>query len=83
MGLLKIFAGLIGFVLTLGGVGAFFWSVWLFIAYLSYNPSGPHLAGAPRQSPPEIWSALGLFVGAGVAIYLGTQLGLFAKGDFD
>ena len=81
--LLKIPAALVGLVLTLGGLGAFFWSVFLFVAYLTYEPSGPHLAGAPRQSPPHLSIAIGWFVGAVIAFYLGTQLGRFARGDFD
>jgi len=32
--LLKIPAALIGFLLTLGGLGAFFWSVWLAVSPL-------------------------------------------------
>ncbi len=81
--LLKIPAALIGVVLTLGGVGAFFYSVWLAIAYLTYSPSGPHLAGAATAARPEIAAALGCFVGAVLAIAAGTQLGRFARGDFD
>lgn len=83
MFLLKIPAALIGLVLTLGGVAAFFWSIVLVFKYLMYGPSGPRLASAPSQSRPDIGEALAWFVGAVLAIALGTQLGRFARGDFD
>lgn len=83
MFLLKIPAALIGLVLTLGGMGAFFWSIALFVGFLTYDPSGPRLAGAPERPPPDIWNAVAWFVGAVFAISAGTQLGRFARGDFD
>ena len=53
------------------------------MAYLAYEPSGPRLAGTPRQAPPDIAAALAWFIGAVVVLYLGTQLGRFTRGDFD
>lgn len=81
--LLKIPAALIGLVFTLGGVIAFFWSVWLALAYALYKPSTLRLAGSPSQAAPDISAALVGFLGAVAALYVGTQLGRFARGDFD
>ncbi len=83
MQLLKIVASLIGVTLTLAGFGAFLWSLWELFAWLTYSPSGQHAAGASPATPPQPGVAIVLFLGAAVAIFVGTQLGRFARGDFD
>ena len=83
MFLFKIIASLIGVVLTLGGFGAFVFSIFLFIGRLTYSPSGPILAGTQRAPPPDLGLAIVCCLGGAMALYLGTQLGRFARGDFD
>lgn len=81
--MLKILAYLIGLIATLGGLGAFAVGLWLGMKYLLFDPSGPHLAGTPAQSRPDIGLVLACIVGGVIAIYVGTQLGRFGRGDFD
>lgn len=83
MTLLKILASLIGLIATLGGLGAIVVGVWLGAKYLLLDSSGPRLVGTPVESRPDIGLALACIVGGVVAIYIGTQLGRFARGDFD
>jgi hypothetical protein len=83
MTLLKILASLIGFTAMLGGLGAFAVGLWLGAKYLLFDPYGPRVVGTPAQSQPDIGLVLACIVGGVVAIYVGTQLGRFARGDFD
>ncbi len=83
MTLLKILAALVGLTATLGGLVAFVGGLWLGAKYLLFDPSGPRLVGMSAEVRPEIGFVVVCIVGGVIAIYVGTQLGRFARGDFD
>jgi len=83
MPLLKIIGGLIGVTVFLGGLAASAWSVVLFIERFSYQSAGPHEAGQVVNPAPDLVAAVALLGGGILAIYIGTLLGRFARGDFD
>jgi len=79
---LKVFASLIGVILTLGGTGAILGAIYIGAGYLFTTSSGPRLAGT-APSHFSLPAAIALGFGGVIAVYLGTQLGRFARGDFD
>lgn len=80
--MLKILAALVGVVLTLGGVGAILCGIYIGAGYLLSSSSGPRLVGVSQPSF-SLPAALACGLGGIVALYFGTQLGRFARGDFD
>ena len=83
MTLLKSLASAIGVIATLGGLGVLLVGLWLTAQYLLFDPSGPRMVGAPTQSRPDIGVVIASLFGGVLTLYLGTQLGRFARGDFD
>lgn len=83
MTLLKVLASLVGLILTLAGLGAFFVGLYLGAQYFFLDSSGPRLVGAPTTSRPDIVAVIACVVGGVVAVGLGTQLGRFAQGGSD
>ena len=69
--LLKVASGLIGMVLLLGGVGSFFYGVFLILAALTDNSS--------TNLPQGIAFAIGGIVVSTIA----TIMGKFARGDYE
>ncbi len=83
MTLLKMVSTLIGAVLALGGLIGFCVGLWLVVSYLLFQPTTLHMAGAPQASRPDLGMALICSVGGIIALSISTQLGRFARGDFD
>ena len=69
--LLKVAAGLIGMVLILGGVGGFFYGVFLILAAL--------FGDSPENLPRGIAFAIGGIVVSTIATFMGK----FARGDYE
>jgi hypothetical protein len=58
------------------------WAIYIGAGYLFTTSSGPRLAGT-APSHFSLPAAIALGFGGVIAVYLGTQLGRFARGDFD
>ena len=80
--MIKILAGLAGAALTLAGMVGFLYGIYIGAGYLLSSPDGPRLVGMSQPSFSLAVALAGIFGGI-AALYLGTQLGRFARGDFD
>lgn len=83
MTVVKIVSALIGAILVVAGVLLLLVGLWLLAKYFLYEPSGVHAPGVQQASRPSIVTPIASIIGAILCMYFGTQLGRFARGDFD